>query len=431
MEASPLKTQVENEVNRIKGLRSAIENQLKEIGVGVGALTQYEQNRGINGLFDPSSNETTADGLRQLIRVAQGTIGDITIVEEYAHLANAILKSTGNPIYNRLDNLVRNNEVLIEDILNTTTESGYRFYSELYSNNTDRLADEAIGKLIEKHIVNQSQSPAPVQTRTLLQRLKDFFNRLFGKGDSNLLQKQIYQANELSNQLAVDLMGEQINLRIDLNSIRNQHLLYNATQQNNQASKIVNKAIELEHKRSKIAESRALTEQDKQKNIQRNIFIERLEVMNNHQRFNHAIVNILENAYGEMKNLMDSLNELQYHKDSPVSDFTIVASKLKELQAYLQSYTPIVEDIYRYMSSSEYNASENMVDIESLLNDFSTLLRRTEVQYEDMALPLFRTFVKQFTSDIIGKTIGGVLITEVYLDSVFTESMQDISLFER
>jgi hypothetical protein len=148
---------INKETKHLLAIKEVITSQLEELGIGVGALTEYERKTGIqgntvNGVFDPSSSQKTADGLVELIRIAQNNRGLKALPEEFAHLVDASLNGMDNPIYNRLTNLLKDNNI-VKEVLNQEEEGSYERYSSIYNNNADLLASEARAKLIAKHII--------------------------------------------------------------------------------------------------------------------------------------------------------------------------------------------------------------------------------------------------------------------------------------
>lgn len=148
------------EEEAINIIKSAIEEQLRNMGVGVGALTEYETAAGIegnyiNGVFDPNAKRKTADGLLELIRIAKGIAGNKALPEEFAHLVDAILKATGSPIYDRLNNAITD-ERMIAAILEADEEGSFEKYFKAYNGDMELMRTEARGKLIKRHILQQN-----------------------------------------------------------------------------------------------------------------------------------------------------------------------------------------------------------------------------------------------------------------------------------
>jgi hypothetical protein len=155
-----------------------LNNRLREIlagyGISIGALTELEKRRGIAGVADFSQAKDAATGVIELIRLAEGVKGEKALPEEFAHF---IIEAMGsNPLSNRLINHLANNG-LIAEILG----EDYDTYSTLYKGNELKLAKEAAGKLLAKHLLKSEPIPhSPI--KSLLQRLinavKSFFQRL-------------------------------------------------------------------------------------------------------------------------------------------------------------------------------------------------------------------------------------------------------------
>lgn len=152
---------IEKQTKLLESTRNAITKQLEKMGIGVGALTEYESNVGIdglevNGVFDPQATTRTANGLVELIRIAQGNKGLQALPEEFAHLVDAALKGTNNPIYDRLTALLKNEEV-VKQVFEQEEPGSYDRYFGIYKGNIDQIADEARAKLIAKHILRNEE----------------------------------------------------------------------------------------------------------------------------------------------------------------------------------------------------------------------------------------------------------------------------------
>lgn len=160
--STPLDTSKQE--NLLQSIRASIIQQLEKVGVGVGALTEYESNVGIegtevNGIFDPTATKQTANNLVELIRIAQGNRGLQALPEEFAHFVDAALKGTNNPIYDRLTSLLKNEDI-VKQVFEQEELGSYDKYYGIYKGNMDQLADEARAKLIAKHIIRNEEIKA-------------------------------------------------------------------------------------------------------------------------------------------------------------------------------------------------------------------------------------------------------------------------------
>ena len=81
-------------------LNTLLREILKSKGISVGALTELERRRGINGVTDFSQAKDAAKGIVELIRIAEGERGEAVLPEEFAHF---VIEAMGdNPLINRL-----------------------------------------------------------------------------------------------------------------------------------------------------------------------------------------------------------------------------------------------------------------------------------------------------------------------------------------
>ena len=100
----------ENLNNRLRGI-------LESHGIGIGALTDLEKRMGIHGVTDFDVARNAANGLVEMIRLANGVKGERALPEEFAHFA---IEAMGdNPLINRLINNISSNglarEIIGED----------------------------------------------------------------------------------------------------------------------------------------------------------------------------------------------------------------------------------------------------------------------------------------------------------------------------
>lgn len=426
---STLQKQLDKENNLIINVNNAIIEQLNNLGVGVGVLTDFEKSQGFSGTFDPTVSVNTATGIAELIRISQDNRGAQSLPEEFAHLVDAVLQDSNNPIYDRLTSMLRNPEV-VKEVFESIEEGSYDRYNILYKGNVEQLAGEARAKLIAKHIIkNEEIKQSPWQT--LMQRLKNLFKSIFSRGDANNLQYQIYKADEAYGKFAADLMGGQVEININLNSLRTKNIMRNASQSLSKAERALKKIIETEHKRLKIFESNKRLTEEQQLTLQsRNLNLNRLENKKNQKRFDEGILDFLGQAHEDMNSLIENLDNIKVYKGTPTSDLNTTAKFLRDLKSYISAYKPIVKELTSYIVSKEYK-NQNLYDVSEPLKDLNQILRIAEVQYNEAAMPLFKQFISQFTGKLIGKTINGKKITEDYISTLLAESDQDISFLDR
>lgn len=128
-----------------------LNERLREIlsshGISIGALTELERRMGINGVTDFDKAKLAAEGTIEMIRLAEGIEGEKALPEEFAHFA---LEAIGNdnPIVTRLLNLI-----ISKNLTREVIGEEYETYNSLYEGDEVKLAKEAAGKLLAKHLL--------------------------------------------------------------------------------------------------------------------------------------------------------------------------------------------------------------------------------------------------------------------------------------
>jgi hypothetical protein len=146
-----------------ESLNEKLREILASYGISTGALTELEQRMGINGVTDFDVAKNAATGLIEMIRLAEGIQGERALPEEFAHF---IIEALGdNPLINRLINHLHSTG-LVKEILG----ENFADYQELYEQDTYRLAKEAAGKILAKHLL-QAHTLEKTPYKNILQRV--------------------------------------------------------------------------------------------------------------------------------------------------------------------------------------------------------------------------------------------------------------------
>lgn len=145
-------------------------DQLKDIlhqaGFSIGSLTEYERNLGVKGVLD---TDAIANGLKEVIRLAEGTEGLKALPEEFAHL---IISGVDAPPVSRLLDYLRTPGV-VEKILGDE----YQTYRDLYKSD-DKLVREAAAKILSESLEDKALNK---NEKSILRRLTDLVKKLAGR----------------------------------------------------------------------------------------------------------------------------------------------------------------------------------------------------------------------------------------------------------
>lgn len=176
------------ETRRGLALSDRMEAWLAERGVAVGALAEAEEGAGIDGVTDFSSTRRTAEGLRELIRVAHGEAGRLAVTEEAAHVAVMALAGKDRAVDRALAQLSRS-EALVKSVLGDQ----YAQYAERYSGDKTKLAHEAAGHLLRDALRGEFASREAGGYSSLWRRMADavldFFRRMTTSDIDKMLEE--------------------------------------------------------------------------------------------------------------------------------------------------------------------------------------------------------------------------------------------------
>ena len=156
---------------RDEAVDKAMMKFLKSIGV---KLETVENIRDKNG--NVLKVVAKADMINKIISFSKGKIGLDTLPEEAAHFMVELLKAEKNPLFGAMMNNITNFEEYRAVIDNS-------IYQELYKGDIDMLKQEAIGKVLAKHILKNIAGNESTQNLSRLQqwfaRVADFIRSIF------------------------------------------------------------------------------------------------------------------------------------------------------------------------------------------------------------------------------------------------------------
>lgn len=175
------------EARRGLELSDRMEAWLAERGIGVGALSEAEEGAGVDGVTDFSSTRRTAEGLRELVRVARGEAGRAAVTEEAAHVAVMALAGKDGMVDRALAQLSRSEE-LVKSVLGEE----YDEYSKRYAGDKVKLAHEAAGHLLRDALKGEFALREAGRFSSLWRRMADavlgFFRRMTTAGLDKMLE---------------------------------------------------------------------------------------------------------------------------------------------------------------------------------------------------------------------------------------------------
>jgi hypothetical protein len=421
-----IKVEKRNKVNSIEADKMAynanLNSRLRDIlaanGIAVGALTDLEKRMGINGVTDFDVARTAANGMIEMIRLANGIEGEKALPEEFAHFA---IEAMGeSPLINRLINNLSSSG-LIGEILGDE----YETYNTLYKGDTAKLAKEAAGKLLAKHLL-KSEPIGQKPYKNLLERVISAIKSFFKTINVNQIQKAIYEADKDFGRLARDILNGRMDEEISIDNIKSSDLFYQTNERIQRDRKVLQNIINNELKRLKIYEKR---NPNSQFSTNQRLLIDRLEM----ELYDN---NEIEGIYSFLDNALEELQKVSYRlellRDTPATNVNERASVLRDVRNYMYSYKNIIEDIRKALVDEErYDDNRYGQRVRVLLNDTSNLLGDLFVKYNSVSMPLFVDFIKPFVGENIMIPFGKFKGKVIKAEDLVKMADKDISFFDR
>lgn len=399
-------------------LNSRLRDILAANGIVVGALTDLEKRMGINGVTDFDVARTAANGMIEMIRLANGIKGERALPEEFAHFA---IEAMGeSPLINRLINNLSSSG-LISEILGDE----YETYNTLYKGDTVKLAKEAAGKLLAKHLL-KSEPIGQKPYKNLLERVISAIKSFFKTMNANQIQKAMYEVDKDFGKLARDILNGRMNEEINVENINSSGLFYQTNERVQRDRRLLQNIMDNELKRLKIYEKR---NPNNQFSANQRLLIDRLELELADNNEIEGIYAFLDNALEELQKVS---NRLEVLRNTPATNANERASVLRDVRNYMYSYKNITEDIRRALVDEErYTDNRYGQRVRVALDNASILIGDLFVKYNDVAMPLFVDFIKPFVGENIMIPFGKFKGKVIKAEDLVKIADEDISFFDR
>ena len=421
-----VKVEKRNRLNSIEADKMAynanLNSRLRDIlaanGIATGAFTDLEKRMGVNGVTDFDTARTAADGMIEMIRLANGIEGEKALPEEFAHFA---IEAMGeSPIINRLINNLSSSG-LVGEILGDE----YDTYNTLYKGDTAKLAKEAAGKLLAKHLL-RSEPIGQKPYKNLLERVISAIKSFFKTINANQIQKAMYEADRDFGRLARDILNGRMDEEINVGNISSSGLFYQTNERVQRDKRLLQDIMNNELKRLKIYEKR---NPNSQFSANQRLLIDRLEIELADNNEVEGIYAFLDNALEELQKVN---NRLEVLRNTPATNTNERASVLRDVRNYMYSYKNIIEDIRKALVDEErYTDNRYGQRVRVVLDNTSVLLGDLFVKYNEVAMPLFVDFIKPFVGENIMIPFGKFKGKVIKAEDLVKMADEDISFFDR
>lgn len=407
----------------VKQLNDSLVKTFGELGVTVGMLNDVEVGAGRVGHIDFSKAKQIAKDFISMIRIANNKEGAEALSEEFAHLIIGV--SRQDPLVARALKILTDNKVATSRILGTQAEDETTYHE----GNEELMAEEALGKLLQKHLV-ENTSMENVPSESLFRRMINFIRNKFKKYNVDEVQQAIDEASVAMNKLAKQFLNKE-------REITKQQVMDSEREaQFNDLSERIKRNI-------KILKAADATEIKRFK-ISRNITKEQADITHNllsgfAKEDADTVLGICHYAQSTLANLKDL--ETQFASIA-LLDTKDKFAFLREVNNAVNSYKPFVDAILEAyqdeqmesdnMFASAVEINGEVVNMQEMVRDLSFLVRGLESRFRRTAMPLFAEFLQPyFKHDKIVVPFGKNAGKEITLQSLLEEAESDISFFDR
>ena len=395
---------------------------LEKAGISVGVLTEAEARLGLNGISDFDTAEVLAQGLLEMIRLAEGYAGEQALPEEFAHVALALL-GTNHPLVSRLLDVLRSSD----EALREAFEEQYDTYVEAYDGNRDKLVLEAAGKLVAKSLLMQ-QGIKTAPAKPLIRRIVDAIKNLLRKISHRDVQNAIFEANDISSQLAKGLLSGNLADDFSITNVNITGQLYQKTKKDiTEKDDIGNVVLKSLMKRLNVLEARQANSDMKDKALQDFLKtqIAGIKKAIRQNKTESAILNFVRDTLSILKDTEGKLNEACDSGASANKITKMLGNAVDTIQGYAQIMEAITQAIH------DGQLSKNQ-DLEDLIDEVSHGLTKFYSKCNVLGLDYFEQFLSEtYGSDGLVQTIGRDKGRKITIREIATRGDRDISFVSR
>lgn len=338
-----INVEYKSKTNYNKAQEAAFNNELNNSLLGIMrslGFTATVDNR-VAGIFDPMNAMETADGLKAVIRVCNGELGEEAFPEEFSHFMIEGLQD--HPLVQRILNSLGTEEAQ-RRVLGEDYDKYVALYTEDDRVDTLRMQKEAAGKLLQRYITQGElmDSPAP---QTLFDRLWNFIKKLFSKTKVSDIDRVINEANNNTAQLASMIKDESIFPYFNKIKVLDGKALYKATEEVNRMQAIAEEGLEIASRRLKIIQSRSKDSTYSKKDMET---IKNIQSLIEKKKYASSSLAFLKDTLQQLQHISDRLETLG--KDVSASDMARLnglAKVLRQIKEFSDGYTDIVSTMLR------------------------------------------------------------------------------------
>lgn len=404
-----------------------VNNKLRGILRSMGFDVDLSQDvpKGFGGMFSPLSGKTTAEGLKTVIKIAKGQLGEESFPEEFSHVIIEGLHN--NPLVSRTLNSLNN-----EDTLKLILGDKYEVYKKQYNNDSLKIRKEAAAVLLQRHILGQ---PIIEHQSGLIGRLWSLAKKLFGKHTEADVETILEYANRAFAELTPKILDKSIIPTIDKEAILNAETLYSALDDVTSMEKLAIDAEAILNKRIKLIQVRTgekdVTEEDK-------ATLDKLQDLLSKKEYAKSSIAFLVDALDHITTLNDKIKIIHEKDTDKMTEFEqikLIATPLKNIKEFSEGYAEIINKMRRLPAMQQMGEVELTEEDAKLIGDkateISNLLNDIKGIYDKQRFNVTYNFLKPIWGEDKFINIGKDKGKRVTLKGILNHAEKDIGIVNR
>lgn len=363
---------------------------LREKGIAVGVLDSIDERMGLQGVADFDTMKVTAEGLIEMIRIAEGVGGLEALPEEFAHLALEMLGHE-HPLVKRLLETLSDNDSALREAFGDT----YDIYLEKYGSEMedseegrralhDKMVLEGAGKLVAKQLLyHQEVESRPI--KRLIERIIEAIKSLFRKFSRQRIQDAVFESEEISSALARGILGGRLLDQLDRENISSSGKYLQVMKDLSDKTDIMNRLLQNAVKRVSVFERRLRYDKSSAVDAINSATSKEIE------KLEHSIENytIQQGVYQHLSDSMEYLRQIEETYNAAVLGSYNVGVVSRYLRVYRDAIDSVAKSIDYVKAAIRDGEIESTNEMNSILEKLSGLISAHDTKYQTQAMTLF------------------------------------------
>ncbi len=406
-------------------LTKRLTSLLEPMGISVGILNEVETAAGRIGVTNFSRAKEVANGIANLIEVANNMEGQKALPEEIAHALIGIFRD--DALVQRSLSLLEQNEEALRNILG----NDYDDTVEFHDGDMSKVAEEALGHILEQNLLKK-QDVIETPNQNLFQRLYTKIINAFRKFKPKQVYDILDEVDGCMSSFATDILKGTRQITREKIKAAERQVQFNALSDKIERNiKILKDAAKAETKRSKIEGSYNKQKRESSKQYAETI----LEYANEQADTTEGIFNYSKFALNMLKNIESGLNDI--NELDLKQKFWFLRSSMNQIQ----SFKPFIDAIYDAMID-DASDEDNMFSRVFVVNGEEVSIKDTIIELKHLcdletkrvfkiATPAFIEFLKPVLGEEITVPFGRNKGKVISLEQLLKEAESDISFMDK